>query len=124
MTNEILQTEVIGIDELAKLNDEELDRVAGGYMEETARDSRFLNSLGRFTNRYGTFRILFEDHDAEIIHGWKMVGVDVEIHGSKIFEAGDWNVYRINGKIVEESDAREYAMKVTGHYMEREEWDW
>ena len=116
MKNEIINGEM--------MNYEQLDQVAGGYCEETADDSRFLNSLGRFTNRYGVFRIVFENHDAEICHGWKMVGVDAEIHSGNFFDDGEWNVYKINGKIVSEKDARNHAMEVTGHHMEWEDWNW
>ena len=121
MTTELLQNEIIGIDEL---DDEKLGQVAGGNSDETAKDSRFLNSLGRFTNRYGIFRIKVEDHDAEIRHGWARVGVDVEIHSGNFFDGGDWNVYRINGEEVCREDAIDHAMKVTGHYMKWGSWNW
>ena len=123
MTTELLQNEVIGIDEFEAMSNEQLEQVAGGNYYETAKDSRFLNSLGGFTNRYSVLRILLEDHDAEIRHGWKRVGVDVEIRGMNAF-GSSLNIYKINGKEVDLIDARNHAMKVTGHHMEWEDWNW
>ena len=39
--------------ENAKLNNEELEQVAGGSAYDLADDSRFLNSLNGSTDRYG-----------------------------------------------------------------------
>ncbi len=39
-------------DELERMSDAELDRVAGGGIMETTRDSQFLNRLNGSTERY------------------------------------------------------------------------
>ena len=111
-------------DELEMLSDEELDQVTGGSAGESADDSRFLNSLGGFCNRYGTFRMQSQDHDYEIRDAWKQVGVDAEIHTGYLFTGGCNNVYKINGKKVSRVEAINHAMKVTGHHMEWNSWGW
>ena len=70
MTNEILKDEL--------LNDEELESIAGGNAEETANDSRFLNSLNGLTDRYGELKIRTGNHDAEITLAWAKLGVQAD----------------------------------------------
>ncbi|MBQ6005967.1 MAG: hypothetical protein IJL14_06945 [Selenomonadaceae bacterium] len=111
MTNEILK-------------DAELDRVAGGTYSETADDSRFLNSLNGSTDRYGDERILYGNHDGEIVRGWAKVGVQALIYSGSFFNGGSYNKYFINGNQVTQEQARQHAMNVTGHYMKRSDWEW
>ena len=111
-------------DELEKLSDEQLERVAGGNSNETIDDSLFLNCLNGSTDRYGMLRISVEDHDKEIRDAWAKVGVEAEIHSGNFIEYGKLNVYKINGKVVERDEAIKHAMKVTGHYMDWGSWDW
>ena len=114
--------------ELEQLTDEELDNVAGGNCIESADDSRFLNSLNGSTDRYGATRIFFSmgftGIDAEISDAWAKVGVEAEIDSGKLLNCGEKNIYKINGKQVTQEEARKHAMQVTGHHMERKDWDW
>ena len=110
--------------ELELMSDEELEGVAGGSASESASDSRFLNSLGGFCDRYGTFRMQTQDHNYEIRDAWKRVGVDAEIHTGNIFTGGSNNVYKINGKKVSRVEAINHAMEVTDHHMEWNSWEW
>ena len=108
-------------DELEKLSDKELDQVSGGTCGQTAEDSKFLNSLGGFTNRYSEWEIKHGNHDAEIRDAWAKVGVDATMHG-KIFLTD--NIYKINGKVVRRIDAIVYAMGQTHNQMEWGSWNW
>lgn len=108
------------------MSDDELDKVAGGDCSQTADDSRFLNSLNGSTDRYGATRLLFTGGDAddriceEIEAGWAKVGIKAMINTS----AGSINLYSLNGTYISQEEARQHAMNVTGHHMERKEWDW
>ena len=112
-------------DELEKLSDEQLEQVAGGNAEETANDSRFLNSLNGSTDRYGPERIAwsFGVHNAEIEKGWATVGIKAEVY----FACGGFgkhNRYYLNGRQITQEEARQYAMKKTGHFMTEKDWKW
>ncbi len=111
-------------EELEKLSDEELEGVAGGSAAETASDSRFLNSLNGSTDRYGEYRIRFQDHDYEIRDAWKIVGVDVTLHSGNLFSSGSANIYKIDGKTVSRAEAINHAMDVTGNHMKWNSWEW
>jgi len=105
--------------EMVELNENELDSVNGGAASQCADDSRFLNSLAGLTDRYGAFKMMFgTSRIAEIASGWAKVGVIFV--GSKV---GD-NKYYIYGKRVSQEEARQHAMNVTGHHMERKDWDY
>lgn len=109
------------------MSDDELDQVAGGNCYETADDSRFLNSLNGSCDRYGATRIYFAHGwtgiDAEIDKAWATVGI--KAHCNPIWSyKSDHNTYELNGKQITQEEARQHAMKVTGHYMERKDWDW
>ena len=107
-------------DELEKLSDEQLELVAGGNAYDTADDSKFLNSLGGFTNRYSDFEIKHQNHDDEIREAWAKVGVEATIHGKMFFTE---NVYKINGKKVSRVNAIVYAMGQTHHQMAWGSWN-
>lgn len=110
------------------MSDDELDNVAGGACWETGQDSRFLNVLLRGNpaqcDRYGAWRISVESHEDEIKKAWAAVGVDAEIDGGNYFISGKSNSYSINGKKVTRDEAYQHAMRVTGHYMTKSEWNW
>ena len=106
------------------LNEEQLNQISGGDAAQTADDSRFLNSLNGSTDRYGDERILYGNHDGEIVRGWAKVGVQAIIHSGGFFNGGAPNKYFINGKQVTQEQARYHAMRVTGHYMNRNDWKW
>lgn len=46
-------------EELEKLNDEQLKKVAGGTIDQTAGDSQILNDYGIVSDRHGDFRMGF-----------------------------------------------------------------
>ncbi len=111
-----------------KLDEKNLNMVAGGSAGETADDSRFLNVLLRGRNgqcdRYGEFRIRMQDHDHEIREAWASVGVEASIHSGNAFTSGSKNVYKINGTQVSRYDAMQYAMKVVGKQLKDSDWKW
>jgi len=109
---------------LEQLSDEQLERVAGGTTSEMADDSRFLNSLNGSCDRYGEWRIRNQSHGEEITKAWATVGVKAELHSGYIFGEGEPNKYFINGRQVTQEEARQHAMKVTGHYMTEKDWKW
>ena len=110
--------------ELEQMSDEELERVAGGNCYETADDSRFLNSLANLCDRYGATTIAFFDYDDEIAAAWAKVGVKAYLSDNILKNSASANIYYINGQRVTQEQARQHAMKVTGHYMTRKDWDW
>ena len=103
------------------LSNEELEKVAGGDVYETVDDSKFLNSLGGFTNRYSEWEIKHGNHNDEIRDAWAKVGVDATIHGKMFFTD---NVYKIDGKTVRRIDAIVYAMGQTHNQMAWGSWNW
>ena len=110
--------------ELELMSDDELDAVAGGTTTEMADDSRFLNSLNGSCDRYGEWRIRNQEHCEEITKAWATVGVKAELHSGYIIGEGAPNKYSINGQQVTQEQARQHAMKVTGHYMTEKDWKW
>ena len=111
-------------EELEKLSDEELEAIAGCTTTEMADDSRFLNSLNGSCDRYGEWRIRNQSHGEEITKAWATVGVKAELHSGYIIGEGAPNKYFINGQQVTQEQARQHAMKVTGHYMTEKDWKW
>ena len=109
--------------ELEKLSDEQLEQVAGGTWNQTAEDSRFLNSLNGSTDRYGATKICWTPGtkiEEEVQRGWATVGINFTWHGGAISD----NEYYLNGKKISQSDARRHAMEVTGKFMDVKDWDW
>ncbi|MBE8952129.1 MAG: hypothetical protein SR1Q7_03160 [Quinella sp. 1Q7] len=111
--------------ELETMSDDELDQVAGGECSETANDSRFLNSLNGSCDRYGDDRIAwsFGVHNAEIEKAWSTVGIKAEVYFAQ-FPFGKSNKYYLDGQQITQEQARQHAMKVTGHYMTEKDWNW
>ncbi len=109
--------------ELETMSDDELSMVAGGKTGETAADSRFLNSLNGSCDRYGGGNVFFMPCDGEIKKAWKTVGIEAEINGD-ILGATFSNKYFLDGKQITQEEARQHAMKVTGHYMTEKDWNW
>ena len=112
--------------ELEKMSDEELDNVAGGSVYEMADDSRFLNSLNGSTNRYGATRMWFDTakQGDKLKAAWAELGIEMEYSGGLNYFGMSCNTYKLNGKEITQEEARQHAMEVTGHHMERKEWDW
>ena len=111
-------------DELEIMSDKELYGVAGGTYHETSEDSRFLNSLNGSCDRYGDERILYGNHDGEIVRAWATVGVQALVYSGGFFSGGDHNKYFINGKQVTQEQARQHAMNVVGKQMSYKDWHW
>ena len=103
----------------AAMNEEELDNVAGGTCGEIADDSRFLNSLNGSTDRYGAFRTFWGTGFNEIKNAWASLGIETDLNCG----AND-NKYYLNGQEITQEQARQHAMKVTGHYMTESDWKW
>ena len=104
----------------AAMSDEELDQVAGGTASEIADDSRFLNSLNGSTDRYGSFRTFWGAGHEEIKNAWASLGIETDLDSS----TGGDNKYYLNGQEITQEQARQHAMKVTGHYMTESDWKW
>ena len=111
--------------ELEKMSDEELDKVAGGNAQEMANDSRFLNSLNGSCDRYGENRIMFSAgyFNEEIEKAWATVGIKAEV-SSGAGGFGKRNKYYVDGQQITQEEARQHAMKVTGHHMTEKDWKW
>ena len=106
----------------AAMSDEELDGVAGGRAGEIADDSRFLNSLNGSCDRYGAARTWMSlEKKAEVTKAWETVGITAELNCSLL---GKHNKYFLNGQEISQEQARQHAMKVTGHYMTESDWKW
>ena len=103
----------------AEMSEEELDNVAGGNCHEMADDSRFLNSLNGSTDRYGTFRTFWGAGYEEIKNAWASLGIETYLKSGTIS-----NKYYLNGQEITQEQARQHAMKVTGHYMTESDWKW
>ena len=65
------------LEELKKLNDEQLEQVAGGNRFETLCDSKFLYDYGLVSDWHGEFHVTFNwiSDSAEIDDGWKKAGI-------------------------------------------------
>ena len=110
--------------ELETMSDEELSMVAGGTKYETADDSRFLNSLNGSCDRYGAFKCIMlggeiDDNHKDIINAWKTVGIELRLLGDS-----HPNEYYLDGNKITQEEARQHAMKVTGHYITEKDWKW
>ena len=108
-----------------KLTDDELDKVAGGTLRESADDSRFLNVLLHGTDkyhqcdRYGEFRMLFaESARDDLIKSWNSLGIKLE--ESRFFE----NTYKLNGKEISRAEAWAHAESLVGKHLTKEQWNW
>ena len=112
MDEKILQDEIMSADEL--------DGVAGGDCYETADDSRFLNSLNGSCDRYGATKIWCGGKKNEIEKAWASVGIKADVHT----DLSDSNIYYLDGQRITQEQARQHAMKVTGHYMTEKDWKW
>ena len=105
------------------LSDEELEKVSGGKVSQIADDSRFLNSLNGSTDRYGDVKIYFDVNrtkKSEIAGAWSALGIEAKLSRNLV----DDNKYFLNGQEISQEQARQHAMKVTGHYMEESDWNW
>ena len=107
-----------------KMDECELNMVAGGYQVETIDDSRFLNVLlqGKSgqCDRYGRYRI--RSHISEIAAAWQAVGVQAELNNTK--KGGRKNIYKIDGQTVTHDQARQHAMNVIDRHLNPGDWRW
>ena len=105
------------------MSDDELDGVSGGNCYQIADDSRFLNSLNGSTDRYGATKSFF--NAASIIKeteaAWASLGIKCKSRGGT---GETYNEYYLNGQQITQEQARQHAMKVTGHYMTESDWKW
>ncbi len=103
---------------------EQLENVAGGFHNETADDSRFLNVLLRGRpgqcDRYGEARCYCSPEICEEISAaWASVGVTVITHQTSYN-----NEYSINGKEVTRDQAWAHAQQVVGKTLKKSDWYW
>ena len=108
-----------------KLTDDELDKVAGGTLRESADDSRFLNVLLNGTNkyhqcdRYGEFNMFFGAGAREdLIKSWNSLGIELK---EDFYE---YNTYRLNGKEISRAEAWAHAEKLVGKHLTEAQWNW
>ena len=108
-------------DELEKMNDEELEKVAGGFWDsgQLADDSRFLNVLLRGRNNQPERHNWYMVSAVEMKKVWKTLGI--ELKDGSLF--GD-HTYHLNGKKISQAEAWEHAEKIIGKHLERSDWDW
>ena len=115
-------------DTLEQMSDDELEKVSGGSCYEMADDSRFLNSLNGSVNRYGATKMYFHtgSYGEELKAAWANLGIKMEYCGDlNLFDnPNSRNKYELNGKQITQEEARQHAMKVTGHYITEKDWKW
>ena len=88
--------------ELEKLSDEELEKVAGGYVYETAADSQWLYIFGKCKHSYSVDDIKLSqstDKEEEVKAAWAKIGVGYE------YSSEEHNKYYIDGKEVSSREA-------------------
>ena len=97
-------------DELEKLSDEELEKVAGGTWGQTAGDTRFLNDLAGLCDRFGQTAGFFKFGTVadEACKGWSKIGIQV----NPGWYSG--NAYYLDGQRITRKEAFEYALKKFG----------
>ena len=106
------------------LTEEELEKISGGTLGETADDSRFLNVLLRGTNyyrcdRYGTFILFMKDSAVRDVEKcWASLGIT---YTSSVIYG---NEYILNGQPLSREEAWAYAEKLAGRHLDRKDWDW
>ena len=106
------------------MSDEELENVAGGITlsSQMADDSRFLNSLDGSTDRYGAIKGFFNGREIwrELEGSWSRFGITLDATSS-----GDLLYYLGKAKVqITREQARQHAMKITGHYITEKDWKW
>ncbi len=90
--------------ELEKLNDEELDKVAGGTIGQTAGDSKILYDYGLMDKYYGTIPVMFHwlSKSAEVDAGWARAGITC------VTAPFANNKYFLNGKEISRREAYDH----------------
>ena len=106
------------------MSDEELDKVSGGTLRESADDSRFLNVLLHGTDkyhqcdRYGEWRMLSSaGARKDLKKSWNSLGIEVEHYFGK-------NTYKLNGKEISRAEAWAHAESLVGKHLTKEQWNW
>lgn len=105
-----------------EIGPEELEQVSGGSCYQLADDSRFLNSLNKSTDRWNAFRMYMDDYSKgmAIQKAWGQLGISLDF----VEDLSGNNVYRLNGQVISQEQARRHAMEVTGHFMTTKDWNW
>ena len=88
---------------LEKMSDEELEQVAGGYVGETAGDSKFLYSYGLMDDYHNVPHTIahWKSDSAAVDSGWSKAGITCV---TKLFAWQD-NQYFLNGKEISRDEA-------------------
>jgi len=94
-------------EELEKLDDEQLEKVAGGTWAQTAGDTRFLKDLAGLCDRFGKTAGFFKFGTVadEACKGWNKIGIQV----NPGWYSG--NAYYLDGQRITRRQAFEYALK-------------
>ena len=94
-------------EELEKLDDEQLEQIAGGTWAQTAGDTRFLNDLAGLCDRFGKTAGFFKFGTVadEACKGWNKIGIQV----NPGWYSG--NAYYLDGQRISRRQAFEYALK-------------
>ncbi len=106
------------------MSDDELDKVAGGTLRESANDSRFLNVLLHGTDkyhqcdRYGEWKMFCDESAREdLTKAWNSLGIEIE------HQAG-YNIYMLNGKKIFREEAWAHAESLVGKHLTEAQWNW
>ncbi len=98
---------------------EELEMIAGGTLEESSMDSKFLSKLNGDCDRYGTLMITWSEAvRREIGDAWEKVGVHVDMHTNRP------NRYYIIDEEVTQAQAMKHAQDLERRYLDPKEWNW
>ena len=91
-------------DELEKLDDEQLEQVAGGTIGQTAGDSKILYDYGLMDRHYGTIPVMFywKSKSAEVDAGWAKAGITC------VTAPFGSNKYFLNGKEISRGQAYDH----------------
>ena len=110
--------------ELERMSDDELDKVAGGYLSEDANDSRFLNVLLHGTtkyhqcDRYGEFMMFWSSRARkDLTKAWSSLGIEMTYSN-----AG--NEYKLNGNKISRNEAWAHAESLVGKHLTEAQWNW
>ena len=93
-------------EELEKLSDEQLEKVAGGSIDETSYDSKLLYEHGLIDDWHGALTTAFhwKSYSAAVDEGWRKAGITC-VSTPNIFAN---NLYYLNGHEISLQEARQH----------------
>ena len=99
-------------EQLEKLSDKELDQVAGGNVEDTAYDSRFLYERGLMDDWHGVTAtdLHWISYSAAVDEGWRKAGITcVTVRGDNEYGSIESNRYYLNGQQISRDEAWKFV---------------